>query len=80
MLRVISAIIKISLASLIAGVVLSTLNISAADLLNDVGLTPEQVFEYLERGAAWAIPNLVLGSVVVIPVWLVAYLFRPPRS
>lgn len=80
MFRFISAIIKISLASLIAGATLSALNISATDLLTDIGLTPEQIFEYLERGAAWAIPNLVLGSFVVIPVWLVAYLFRPPRG
>lgn len=80
MLSVFSAIIKISVASLLAGATLSALNISAADLLSDIGLTPENIFEYLQRGAEWAIPNLVLGSFVVIPIWLVSFLFRPPRS
>ena len=80
MLQVLSAIFKICLASLVAGAILSALNISAADLLSDIGLTPEDVFALLQRGAEWAIPNLVLGSIVVIPIWLVAFLFRPPRS
>lgn len=80
MLQVLSAIFKICLASLVAGAILSALNISAADLLSDIGLTPEEVFALLQRGAEWAIPNLVLGSIVVIPIWLVAFLFRPPRS
>jgi hypothetical protein len=44
MLRVLSAIIKIGLASLATGVVLSALNISAAELLAEIGLTPENVF------------------------------------
>ena len=80
MFRLISAILKIAIASLMAGAALSALNISAADLLQDIGMTPEKVFKLMQQGAEWAIPNLVLGSLVVIPVWLVAYLFRPPRS
>ncbi len=80
MLRVLSAIIKIGLASLATGVVLSALNISAAELLAEIGLTPENVFELLQQGAAWAIPNIVLGSMVIVPIWLVTYLLRPPRN
>ncbi|WP_394691853.1 DUF6460 domain-containing protein [Hoeflea sp.] len=80
MLRVLSAIIKIGLASLATGVVLSALNISAAELLAEIGLTPENVFELLQQGAAWAIPNIVLGSLVIVPIWLVTYLLRPPRN
>jgi hypothetical protein len=80
MFRLISAILKIAIASLMAGAALSALNISAADLLQDIGLTPEKIFKLMQQVAEWAIPNLVLGSLVVIPVWLVAYLFRPPRS
>lgn len=57
MLQVLSAIFKICLASLIAGAILSALNISAADLLSDIGLTPDDVFALLQRGAEWAIPK-----------------------
>ncbi|WP_322988443.1 DUF6460 domain-containing protein [Hoeflea sp.] len=80
MLRVISAIVKIGLASLATGAVLSALNISAAELLEEIGLTPERVFVLLQEGATWAIPNIVLGSLVIVPIWLVTYLLRPPRS
>lgn len=80
MLRVISAIIKIGLASLATGAVLSALNISAAELLAEIGLTPERIFLLLQEGAAWAIPNIVLGSMVIVPIWLVTYLLRPPRN
>jgi hypothetical protein len=28
----------------------------------------------------WALPNLTLGALVIMPVWFVIYLFRPPRA
>lgn len=80
MLQVLSAIVKVGFASLATGAVLSALNISAAELLVEIGLTPENVFSLLQEGAAWAIPNIVLGSMVIVPIWLVTYLLRPPRN
>jgi hypothetical protein len=80
MLKLFSTIVKIAVASLITGVVLAKLNLSAEQILLEVGLTPERVMEYAENGIRWAIPNIVLGSVVVLPVWLLIYLFRPPRG
>jgi len=80
MLRLLSALVKIVLASLITGAVLSALNLSAAELLAEIGLTPERVFGLLQEGAAWAIPNIVLGSMVIVPIWFVTYLLRPPRN
>ena len=80
MFRFLTGLFKIAAISLITGAGLSALNISAADILQQVGLTPENVLGLMERGAQWAIPNIVLGSMVIVPVWLVVYLFRPPRS
>lgn len=80
MLKLFATIVKIAIASLITGVVLARLDLSAEQILLEVGLTPERVMNYLEEGTRWAIPNIVLGSVVVLPVWLLIYLFRPPRS
>jgi len=28
----------------------------------------------------WALPNLLLGMLVIVPMWLVAYIFRPPGT
>jgi hypothetical protein len=30
------------------------------------------------EGVIWALPNMLLGSLVIVPVWFVAYLLRPP--
>ncbi|PCI04001.1 MAG: hypothetical protein COB78_06540 [Hyphomicrobiales bacterium] len=80
MIRMFSTFIKIALASLIAGMVLTKLNLSAEQILLEIGMTPEKVMAMLERGFKWAIPNVILGSMVIVPVWLVVYLFRPPRG
>lgn len=80
MIRLFSTIFKIALGSLITGVILTKLNLSAEQILLEVGMTPDKVMAILERWVTWAIPNLVLGSMVIVPVWLVVYLFRPPRG
>ena len=80
MVRLFSTFIKIALASLVAGILLTKLNLSAEQILLEIGMTPEKVMAMLEKGFQWAIPNVILGSMVIVPVWLVVYLFRPPRG
>ncbi|APH73296.1 DUF6460 domain-containing protein [Aquibium oceanicum] len=80
MLRLASATLKIIFVSLITGAGLSALDVTAADILMEMGLTPENVLALLERGVSWAVPNIVLGSMVIVPVWLVIYLLKPPRG
>ena len=77
--RFLSTLFKIGLASLIAGAILTYLEVSADQVLADIGITPERILHYLQRGIAWALPNITLGAMVVVPVWIVIYLFRPPR-
>ena len=78
--RASATVLKIALASFVVGVVLSSLNVTAEQVLTDLGLTPEEVLEWLDRGVSWAVPNILLGSIIIVPVWLIVYLFRPPRS
>jgi len=80
MLRILSTFIKIGVASLATGIILKKLNLSAEEILAELGMTPEAVIKAVETGVAWATPNVILGSMVIVPVWLVVYLFRPPRS
>lgn len=72
--------LKIIIASLMVGFVLSALNITAEQVLNDVGVTPDKILMWLQKGFNWALPNIMLGSIIIVPVWVVVYLFRPPRS
>lgn len=78
--RAIATVFKIVLASLVVGVVLSSLNVTADQVLRDLGLTPDEILRWLDRGVTWAMPNILLGSIIIIPVWIIVYLFRPPRS
>ena len=80
MIRLFSTLVKIAIASLITGAVLTKLDISANEILLELGLTPERVMALLDRGLKWALPNIILGSMVIVPVWLVVFLFRPPRG
>ena len=36
--------------------------------------------EFAERGLSWALPNVLLGMLIILPMWLVAYLLRPPGA
>jgi len=76
--RLLATLVKVAVASLIVGTVLAHFGITAEQILKDIGLTPERMAELARQAFAWALPNLLLGSLVIVPVWLVVYLFRPP--
>lgn len=80
MFKILSTTVKIAIASLATGVVLQKLNLSAEEILTELGLTPDSILGAINTGVTWAVPNVILGSMVILPVWLVVYLFRPPRN
>lgn len=80
MFRMISGVFKIAVVSLITGAALSAFDLSAADILERLGLTPETALDLARKGLEWALPNVVLGSIIIVPIWLVVYLLRPPRG
>jgi hypothetical protein len=71
-------VVKVLIASLVAGVILNYLGITPDELMRHVGLTRERVEELAQQGLAWALPNVALGALVIVPVWFLFYLFRPP--
>jgi Family of unknown function (DUF6460) len=78
--RLFSTLVKVAVASLIVGTVLAHFGITADQVLKDMGLTPERLAELARQGFAWALPNILLGSMIIVPVWLVVFLFRPPGT
>ena len=80
MFQVVSMAVKIALASLLCGAVLSAFDMSAAEILARVGMTPERIAELARDALAWALPNMVLGSMIIVPLWAIAYMLRPPRG
>lgn len=80
MLQILAFLFKLAVASILLGAVLSALDMSAADILARAGLTPERLMELLNTALAWAIPNMILGSLIILPLWGLVYVLRPPRG
>ncbi|MEI7804993.1 MAG: DUF6460 domain-containing protein [Hyphomicrobiales bacterium] len=77
---ILRTLVKVAIASLIVGTILAHFGITAEQLMREFGLSAERLQELARRGFDWALPNVLLGSLVIVPVWFLAYLFRPPGS
>ena len=73
-------LIKVTVASLVVGMLMAHFGITADEVMTQFGLSQERLMELARQGITWALPNLLLGSVVILPVWFLVYLFRPPRA
>lgn len=73
-------LVKVAVASLIVGTILSHFGISADALLRETGVTPDRVYDYGRRAWDWAAPNVMLGAMVIVPIWALVFLFRPPGA
>ena len=71
-------VVKVLVASLIVGTVLAHFGITTDELIKAAGLSPDHIGELARQGVAWALPTVLLGALVIVPVWFVFYLFRPP--
>ncbi len=78
--RFLGNLFKILLASLLAGTALAFFGLTPKLLIGLFGLTPEELVNYLRDFGIWATPRIVLGAMVVVPIWLIAYIFIPPRG
>ena len=76
----IRTLVKVVVASLIVGTILSHFGITAEHLVKDFGLSYERIEDVARRGLSWAAPNLLVGAMVILPMWFLLYLFRPPSS
>jgi hypothetical protein len=71
-------VVKVLVASLIVGTILAHFGLTPDELMRTTGLSTERLEELARAGLAWALPNLLLGALVIVPVWFLLYLFRPP--
>jgi hypothetical protein len=76
--RLTRTLVKVLIASLIVGTILGHFGIRTEELIKSAGLSPERIEGMARDGLAWALPNLLLGALVIVPVWFLFYLFRPP--
>jgi hypothetical protein len=76
--RLTRTVVKVLIASLIVGTILDHFGIRTSELIKTAGLSPDRIEELARQGVAWVLPNLLLGSLVIVPVWFLFYIFRPP--
>lgn len=78
--RIAATAAKVAVASLVVGLVLSIFNITPEELLADFGGTIQAIFDFVVSAIEWAVPYVVLGAVIVVPVWLVTLGLRYLRG
>jgi len=71
-------IVKVAVASLIVGTILAHFGSTFDVLTREAGVSPERIETLFRKGIAWVVPNIVLGSLIIVPVWFLAYILRPP--
>jgi hypothetical protein len=75
-----SGLIKLALASLIAGTLLSLFGITPRAALDSLGMTSQDVQDAIVNTFAWAAPRMLMGAIVIVPLWFVTYMLMPPRG
>lgn len=80
MSRCLISLCKALLACLIMGAVLNLFGITMPVLLAVLHLTPDDIRVGLENAYLWSVPRIALGAVIVLPAWLLIYIFLPPRG
>lgn len=69
-------LLRLFFYSLVLGLVLSALNISPEAMLGAIGGTAESIFQVVVDAVEWAVPFVLIGAVVVIPIWLIMAALR----
>lgn len=77
MVKVLHAVVKVAIAALVVGTILAHFGITIEALANEFGVSTARFGELLRHGIAWILPNLVLGLVVIVPLWCLVYIIRP---
>lgn len=77
--NILGTVVKLLLASLAVGLVLSALNITSKEVFDRIGELARYAVDTGGDLVAWAFGYIVLGAAVVVPIWLVIALFRRLR-
>ena len=71
---VLSTIVKLAIISLLVGFALVFFGIEPTDLVKGLGSTVVKIYELVLGFMRDAMKYVLIGAVVVIPIWLVFYL------
>ncbi len=75
-----ATITKLLVLSLIVGLALNLFNLDPLSLLANFGSTVEAIFNTAVSAITWAIPHMLLGAAVVVPIWVLLVVLRTARK
>lgn len=75
-----STILKILIASLLVGLVMSWFDITPRSLIANFGDTVVRIFGKAATFVDWAIDYILVGAVIVVPIWLIVFLLDRVKS
>lgn len=73
-------LLRLALISLVVGVVLSALGITPYNFIYNIEVVLRRIYDLGLASFDWVLQYLLLGAMVVVPVWLIARLFGLFRS
>ncbi len=73
-------LVKVLVASLIVGTILSHFSVTSDMLLREARHPAGSGDGSGRRAWDWAAPNVLLGAMIIVPVWFVIFIFRPPGA
>ena len=68
---VIGTVIKLFVLSLLVGLVMRWLDLTPLSLLENLGENVRAFFDWLRGFLGWAVDYILLGAMVVVPIWLI---------
>ena len=77
---VVAVILRLAVISLIVGVVLSALGINATNLFSSLSLFARRIYSLGFGAVDWIVQYLLVGAMVVVPIWLVARILGGTRN
>jgi ABC-type arginine/histidine transport system permease subunit len=69
--EMVGTVVKLLIASLIVGLVMAFLDVTPLGLIRNLGENFEKMFSAAVSAASWAITYIVMGAVIVVPIWLI---------
>jgi len=73
-------VIRLALISIVVGIVMSALGISPQNLVYRLRQILQNIYDLGWGSIEWLLQYLMLGALVVIPIWLISRLFSMSRG
>ena len=71
-----AVIIRLVILSIVVGIVMAALGITPANLFHKLNLLAGRIYDMGFGAFEWALGYFVVGAIVVVPIWLLARMFK----